>query len=487
MKLPFDLNREEDFLVKAMIVIGDNLIDFIPCKVYLPERNYEKPYLLFESKSDTAEKLITSEKGPFKFVKGDVTIEASEIYFSGFSSKSCDGDISDTTFPGEPQDLHIIVQMPSMNVDNRTHIVFWISPNRLLTPKIWLVPLDTGEVFRKDIQDLSFIIENNLEFVFDKRFNYKKEKNGDVTRWSFLVASASIIDISATDANAIKNGVLQKIDDFLLLASFASKKRTACLGWSAIDRHVHTKFYRGYYSFPKPDDSEEHEDGIIDDRYFKIFMEVSYPLFLSVNNKEAFRRVLHAAVPSKNRTLESSFLNMFAGLESLVLDFRRRNSFEFILQEPSWTSFKDYLEKCIKSSTKPIIEKEQRRLIYSKLNELNRVSLKEAFDAFCKHYSVGLTDLWPIFAENRESVGLSDIRNKLIHGDPFPSRLIEPLSVACEHMEYVLQRMIIRILDWSIDKTNLKPNILNARYNSIKDLPQAMKELSMFINSEEFY
>jgi hypothetical protein len=47
--------------------------------------------------------------------------------------------------------------------------------------------------------------------------------------------------------------------------------------------------------------------------------------------------------------------------------------------------------------------------------------------------------------------------------------------------------MIIRILDWSIDKTNLKPNILNARYNSIKDLPQAMKELSMFINSEEFY
>jgi hypothetical protein len=409
MKLPFDLNRKEDYLVKSTLSVGNNVIEGLPCKVFLPERNYEKPYLLFMPIEDVAEKIVTIEGFSFKALVDCITIEAAEVYFSGYETKYWGSELSDTTLPGEPQDLHIIVQMPSMNVDNRTHIVFWISPNRLLTPKIWLVPLDTGEVFRKDIQDLSFIIENNLEVVFDKRFNYKKEKNGDVTRWSFLVASASIIDISATDAKAIKNGVLQKIDDFFLLASFASKKRTACLGWSAIDRHVHTKFYRGYYSFPKPDDSEEHEDGIIDDRYFKIFMEVSYPLFLSVNNKEAFRRVLHAAVPSKNRTLESSFLNMFAGLESLVLDFRKRNSFEFILQEPSWTSFKDYLEKCIKSSTKPIIEKEQRRLIYPKLNELNRVSLKEAFDAFCKHYSVGLTDLWPIFAENRESVGLSDM------------------------------------------------------------------------------
>jgi hypothetical protein len=481
MDIPIDLNREEDFLVEAMIDTGDNFIDFIPCRVYLPERFYEKPYLLFESNIDTAEKMITSEKKSFKAVKGGITIEASEIYFSGFFSGR-NGKLTKTTFPGEPQDLHIIEQRPSVNIDNKTHIFFWISQNKLLTPKLLLVPLDTGEVFRKDIQGLSFIIGNNLEVVFDKRFNYKKEKNGDTKRWSFLVASTGI-DISASDAKAIKNGVLQKIDDFLLLASFATKRRTACLGWSAIDRHVHTKFYRGYYSFPQPDDSDELEDGIIENGDFKTFMESSYSLFLNFNNKDAFRKILHAAVPSKNRILESSFLNMFAGLESLVLDFRRGYGMEFILPESSWKSFKDYLEKCIKNSTEPIIEKNQRKMIYSKLNELNRVSLKEAFDAFCEHYSVELADLWPVFAENRKSVSLSDIRNKIIHGDPFPSRLIKPLIVAHEHLEYVFQRMIIRVLGWSIDKTNLN----KVHYNSIKDMPQAMQKLSIFIKLGESY
>ncbi len=117
-------------------------------------------------------------------------------------------------------------------------------------------------------------------------------------------------------------------------------------------------------------------------------------------------------------TIEASFLRMFSGLETLILDFRRRENIEFILSEEDWPGLKSYIEKCIKNSTNPNLGKEQRKSICRNLDGLNRVSLREAFEAFCEKYSVDLSDLWPIFREGRK-VGLADIRNKLIHGDPF--------------------------------------------------------------------
>ncbi len=178
------------------------------------------------------------------------------------------------------------------------------------------------------------------------------------------------------------------------------------------------------------------------------------------------------------------FLNMFAGLETLILDFKRREGLEFVLPKPVWGVFKKYLENCVKKSTEPKLERKQRASIYQKIDELNRVSLREAFDAFCEKYSIDITDLWPVF-EEKGVTGLSDIRNKLIHGDPFPTDLFGGLSVANEHLEYTLERVILRVLGWDVGKTNISPAYLVANLCAIKELPSAQLQLSRYIHDQE--
>ncbi len=97
--------------------------------------------------------------------------------------------------------------------------------------------------------------------------------------------------------------------------------------------------------------------------------------------------------------------------------------------------------------------------MYSKLDELNRVSLREAFDLFCKNYSVNLTDLWPVFKKNGQ-VGLADIRNRIIHGDPFHHDMMYPLIIANEHLRYVLERVLLQFLHWGIQETKVNPAYL---------------------------
>jgi hypothetical protein len=164
----------------------------------------------------------------------------------------------------------------------------------------------------------------------------------------------------------------------------------------------------------------------------------------------------------------------------LVLDFRRREGLEFVLQGNDWTSLKKYLQKCIKNSTVPKLEPDQRASMYCKLEELNRVSLREAFDFFCKRYSIHLADLWPVFGENGLA-GLVDIRNKIIHGDPFPHGMFGSLVVAKEHLIYVLERMLSRVLEWGIAETKINPAYLKTHALVINDMCSGRAKLSEYI------
>jgi hypothetical protein len=168
---------------------------------------------------------------------------------------------------------------------------------------------------------------------------------------------------------------------------------------------------------------------------------------------------------------------MFAGLETLVLDLRRQESKEYVLPPDSWGKLKKYLRKSIKSCVEPMLEKEQRNSIYEKLEELNRVSLKEAFHAFREKQSIYLGDLWPVFG-NSEGVGLADIRNQLIHGVPLADRNIEAISIAKEHLRLTLERSLVRVLGWDIGKTNVSPERIEIEYVAVAKLSWARGSLT---------
>jgi len=485
-----EINREENHLVKATLVVQDTEINGVPCKIYLPERIHEKPYVVFKPSKEDAHKIMASHKGALRaniygFDKEiQTTIEAPEVYFSGSFTKHWGDDISETTVPGEPQDLHVIHHLRNHEGQEKTHIVFWVSPNKFLTPSMICSNSYTGDIKYERVRNLEFRIKDNVQIVFEKHFNSKTAQNGDLLQWSFLVACADL-NVPADDVETLKNNILPDIDDFLLIASFAARERTSCLGWTATDKNSHSTFYRGNYTFPEDNDDSSMDDGVIDIKYFERFMQKSYPAFLKFENKLAIRHALYSAVPSTPQTLETSFLRTFSGLETLILDFRRRENLEFALPENEWLALRSYLQKCIKESTKPKLELKQRASIYRKLGELNRVSLGEAFEVFCQKYSIDLEDLWPVFGK-KGIVGLADIRNRLIHGDPFPHDLFGTLIVANEHLKYTLERVILRVLGWDVGETKVRLAYLGEHFLVMKALPSEQTRLSEYIHNQEW-
>ena len=481
-----DLGREEDHLVTATVIVNDTEVTNVPCKVYLPERIQEKPYVILKPAKEDATRIMASHKGALRatvygFDKDtELTIEAPEVYFSGSSTKYWGDGISDSTIPGDPQDLHVIRHLKANEHIQRTQIVFWISPNQFLTPFMSSSSSYTGDLRYERVRNVEFVIKNEVRLVFEKHFRSKTAENGDFIQWSFLVACAKL-DFPADDFITVKKNVLPDIDDFLLIASFAARRRTACLGWTSSDKNSYATFYRGNYAFPDFDRDESLNNGLIDIQDFERFMQTCYPAFLGLENKLAIRNALYSAVPPQPRTLETTFLHVFAGIETLVLDFKRRKYLEFVVPQNDWPSLRKYLEKCIKNSTEPKLETTQRASMYHKLDELNRVSLREAYDLFCKEYSVDLTDLWPIFGECN-LVGLVDIRNKLIHGDPFPHDMFGPLVVAKEHLIYILERVLTRILKWNVVETKINPDYLRTHMLVIRDMPSERVKLSEYIN-----
>jgi len=482
-----ELHRKENHLVKATVIVNNAKIVDVPCKVFLPERIQEKPYLVLGPARKDANGIRASfEVSLYATTYGydkkrELTIKAPKVYIIGSSTKHWGGDISHTTVVGEPQDLHVVKHFNYDKDIQRTQISFWISPNQFLTPSMFPLSSHTGNLKYNRTHKLRFTIKNKVKLVFDKYFRNKTIENGDFVQWSFLVACTEV-DCPADDVSTIKKNILPDIDDFLLIASFAARQRTACTGWTSEDKNTQATFYRGNYVFPDFDRNKDIDDGLIDRLYFEKFVKTCYSAFLKYENKLAIRNALYSLVPNRSRTVENTFLHVFAGLETMILDFRRLKNLEFIVPQKDWPSFRNYLKKCIKDSTDPKLVAEQRSSMYHKLNELNRVSLQEAYNLFCKEYSIDLTDLWPIFKENN-LVGLVDIRNKLIHGDPFPKDVEGTLLVAEEHLAYVLERVLVRILRWNVDKTQISPRYLKGNISAIRDMPSARKKLTEYINS----
>lgn len=488
-----ELDREEYHYVKATLTSGNAEICDVPCKIFLPERIYKKPYFLFKPKNGVDATIIMSlHAGKCKAStvgldkKIHATFEAQEVYFSQSGTRHWGDDLSESTALGEPQHLHVIQHLDNPELQDKTKMAFWISPNQLLQPSAIRTTSYTGEIKYKHAKKVQFVIKDGVKLIFEEHFKTRNTEDGDLFQWSYLVASAEL-RTPAADLEALRSDVLPNLDDFLLIASFAAGRRTACLGWTATDKLAHTTYYRGNYTFPDCKEKSNIHDRLADFQSSNKFIDTCYANFLAHENQLALRSAICSAVPLSHHTLEASFLGKFAGLETLILDFRKMKNLELILPKPEpgdkdeWATLKKYLKKCIDVSTDPILKPEQKESIKRKLNELNRVSLREAFDKFCMEDAILLEDLWPVFG-GKEAIGLVEIRNKLIHGDPFPLDLIKALGVANMHLQITLERALVRVLGWNISETKVSPAHLGMDYPSLKNFSTERERLTKFIH-----
>lgn len=474
--------KEADFFVQATLVVKDEEIDSVACKIYLPDHINEKPWMEFRPSKEQYYRIIRSHEGSLKAdiigfdKRKEVSIEAPVVYFQEMRTQYWGLHLSESTFVGDPQHLTIVRYVREADPLSKTSLILWISPNGMLSPPMSQTTSYTGSVEFERVYQLDFTIRNGLKLTFDKHFRSKSLADNQLLQWSFLVACADI-GTPANNAGTLREHLLPDVDDFLLIASLGSRTRTACLGWEAFDGQSMATYYRGQFSFPTGKSEPSFDDGLVSLKDFRGFLECCYPVFLSYPNKDALRRAIRSVVPGRRRTSGESFLSMFAGLETLVLDFRRRENLEFALPPEKWIQLKSRLKQCVKESDDPRLDKEDRSLLYGKLPELNRVPLRIAFERFCSEFNIDLSDLWPVFTSGR-TVSLSDIRNRIIHGDPVPLELHHALWVAEENLRFVLERMLLCVLGWPVQKSEVDVDFLRTNLTALKMMPDEQARIS---------
>ncbi|MBL0379094.1 MAG: hypothetical protein N839_0005245 [Desulfofustis sp. PB-SRB1] len=471
--------RKEDFFVQASLDILGKEIQEVPCKIYLPESTMDKPYFWFRPSKIQFDILSKTNKTSFSAVldgfnsKKEVTIISPEVYLSSKSTRYWGPNSSESTLKGEPQNLKVVqvINLADKIESNRGFLNIWISPNSLLEPILMPQYHYHGDIKYDRVGQIEFEISENLIVTFDKHFKTATQKNGDLKQSSFLVGCAEVDSLQINDTK-YENEIMSLVDNFLMVASLGSRTRTACLGWEIFTNNHIVKFYRSEISFPSgkseflincafPEDlkGSNHTHSLIDRSCFQDYLKTCFPALLSYPNPEILCDAIVNLVPGRKRTIEESFLSMFSSLESLILDFRKRNNLEYVIaDEEEWKSRKKEMHESVTTIMKNY-SGEQRSYVYGKLDELNRIPLRIVFEKFCSEYNINVSDLWPLFRVDG-IIGLSDIRNKLIHGDIISNDYIKMLSEANSSLQYMLERVLLTILEYPIDKSDVSKTLL---------------------------
>ena len=432
-------NEKPSHQFLATIRSGEKVFDKVLVKAFVPRRMTEPLALvLIPSKELTwaltnlFEFSLTAEVRGFSG-KIEGMFKAERIYSEGSTTTSWGRDLHETQIKAVPYDFATCdirehPDIPKGEVSGR----FWLTPCQLLSPQKLVERSYTGEVKVKTIKQLQFALSNKLLLSFDFIYRHFDEHNEDRVSFSELVANFKDTGLIGS-TNNIQAACLGALDDFLLITSFAARHRCICLGWEAFDSDGQVTFYRRGYTIPTPKPKAGISDSLINNQYFEDFLKTVYDQFIKTEPKEFIRQALHA-LTSENSTIELKFIRLFSALETLVLKHRRDTNTEFIFPPLEWKDIEARLCEAVKAIPAFAKDKAKRRSAYENLSGLNRISFRTAYTDFCSHYQIKTDDLWPICGK-REATPLTEMRNRLVHGEPFDHKQHQALSKATQHLE----------------------------------------------------
>ncbi|MDD2902200.1 MAG: hypothetical protein PHU44_07165 [Syntrophales bacterium] len=458
-------NKKPTYKLLTTLKINKLSVDNVLCEVYLPERSVGSIELIFFIPPDQL-KLIGY---PFKFsMRGEIRsfeektitiIRADEVYSVKQPTRYWGCDIKETILLGKPRDLTVI-ELLKVNSENDSKELsrgsFWLTPSKMLTPFKLEEFSYTGHVTVKTVREIKFTLANGVELNFDTHYKYKNIEHGETLVFSELVAEFE----TERKLEDIKS-IVTFLDDYLLLVSFAERKPCICVGWMAQNFSNLISYYRRDITIPK-NHYYNHRDTLIDIQYFDDFIKTVHDNYFKINqNRDLLTLSIYKAIDHSEGALEASFMTLFSAIENIVLFFRRNYQLEYSLPPEHWNNFKTYLKDYIKNYLKDKLklEAQKRKFIYEKIEELNRIPFASVFKEFCSIYSINLEDLWPLTDTNK-GISLTNIRNKIVHGESFNPIQFRALMAAHQHLKWILERLILSFLGWPIEKSNVSIDYL---------------------------
>lgn len=453
--------NDNKFDARLTVNIGDSEIKAVRGIVILPRHLTDYPKIeLYPTENQL--KTFRPNVSPVYSIKGNLmgprrqnlgTVKATEVHSDIIQCSTVKPTV------GEPIDL-VLTRSLSRPTLGRAKGNALITDNQLLQPAY----ISWDDEKREIVRQFKFKPDRNISLAFD--INVQNWRDPEISAFSELECTYSV-----KRGTYDQEKILEIIDDVLLLASFAARRKTTCLKFSYEDSNLEvTKFLRDR-TFPKRLETGYRRVPLIELREFKSFMAIALRTFNKLPDKEPFRRLLNFTFATTDSTLEADFVMLYAALEMFVGRFRSFNNLDLILTKSKFAKFRDLSSKFLTSlDFAPYLEgpdapgkkrekeiEHKRNLMKDKLGELNRVSFSEAFRQCVNHFSVDLDDLWPTIGK---SPTLSGIRNNIVHGSHFRRDQSAGLIFAREHLRWTLERLILALLKFPVEKTNVSRGYL---------------------------
>jgi len=245
--------------------------------------------------------------------------------------------------------------------------------------------------------------------MFKYHFDSTEDATGHTTTTSHLAAEfKALIKIPTNTFAEVK----RDLDVFLRLASFAARYRCVCPNWSySDDGSSYVTHYFQNIVMPKGHVPSVNET-LIDVTLFPKFIRRAYNFYSRNAETELLDNAIFA-LANEHSSLEDRFTRVFSGLESLL-----------------WFAYRSG------GGTK------------------KRVPIKERFKVFTARHKPRLDDLWPLF-DDSAGPPLYAVRNAIAHGEFLDPGKSVVVSCAQENLNWTVERMLLTILDWPVEKSHV--------------------------------
>ncbi|ECS4643660.1 hypothetical protein A9W34_23620, partial [Salmonella enterica subsp. enterica serovar Agona] len=317
-----------------------------------------------------------------------------------------------------------------------TEITFYNSDHQLLSPDIQYNPSLDGNITLTKSEPVIVKLNNDEDIKLDIELKPEHNEKFEINTKQTLKIKSNNPALTIDD---VRNNYIDKIDAFNDILSFINSNKVVCRYWKLKSNNGVYTVFRCRIKNPIKDNKKEH---LMMPLQAKKNIENMFHTYLSSHYRQNIRLAINV-LNASTQYLESRYLLLFQSFESIILTHKEKNNTTFILCESEFKSLKQTIERVI---TKDVIKDSTTRgKIKNKLRELNRISLKDATQEFLKEHLIHTHDLWPLFNES-DKLGLSEIRNIIIHGVIIPSNNLINIAVACEHLTIYLTRLILCLL-----------------------------------------
>lgn len=460
--------RKKNLRFNAELQFEKITLENVPCEIVFPKAQDKKVVLEAQLKanefSPSKIPFIFSLRATFSNAQSSLLkISAETVYNLGVKTSYVTTNQEYSVLRAEPVNLKIqeFIQ-PSEDQKKSKSFYFWLTQSIQLAPFYSTELHYNGDISVKTYKYKEFEIVEGLKFSFINYYFHYNDPTRKNKRISESVLAAEFLGFTE---QRLGENIFPEIGIFLKLVSFSERRKVVCYGYKGILESEIIDFYRGDISVPEEDFNHSRNEVLVNAKDFEEFIQKS----LSAGKKCSFREHLFDAIGKvayrEYSSLESEYLSYYSALENLINGYRDAHKFHYILEKNNYKIFSKNLKFFIKNhdlfkdNNQEESRSKKRQLIYEKIAELNRISFGTAFKAFCEFYQVDLHDLWSL-GGGEVSTSLTKIRNRLIHGGRFERAEYDAVICAKTHLKWTVERCILRVLDWDIEKSNVRPLFL---------------------------